>query len=353
MLSFYSLNVKNSLTSDSCQADNSAHFAADDADIAGHWTCAVLEPNLIYDLLNWTDTAILDDLLAKHLLYSGTRRLSRLANSFAMSNITTQLLIVTTDTVSDSNSTESGSGAGVCPWKARIAVDTADILTDSVQEKHMAIFDCTLLDKTSTKLVERIQTGISIDRLLADWLRVFVGKLWDESNDAEPHSPAHTQLEIVLNTIIMVAGSANAVSWTAVATGMPTYGCLKPYALVPWPVTLCFASATGLGVFFLAYASYLACAVTNAAGRYDQLHLLVSSDGLGSGDLAAMPPIRDNAYTRPPSSAAICKNSPNSLLEWIQHAVYEADPTTEKPRLDNLSRWSFALKGGSRTLGIV
>ncbi|RMZ82617.1 hypothetical protein DV738_g1695, partial [Chaetothyriales sp. CBS 135597] len=234
------------------------------------------------------------------------------------------------------------------PWNARIAVDIADILTDSVQEKQMAIYDCTLLDKTSTKLVDRIQTSISVERLLAEWLHIFVGKLWDESNDAEPHAPVNTNLELVLNSIVMVAGSANAISWTAVATEIPTYGCLKPYALVPWPVTLCFASATGLGVFFLAYASYLACAVTNAAGRYDK----VSPDGLGSGDSSATSP--QNAYTRP-SSATICRNTPNSLLEWMQHAVYEAEPTEpeQKPRLDHLSQWRFAAKKGRTTLGII
>ncbi|KAG9569326.1 hypothetical protein KCU79_g1728, partial [Aureobasidium melanogenum] len=267
-------------------------FFPSDNDVIGSWICKTSSP--VVPFYNKSDEAIAEELRSSGYLYSDFK-------PFALSNLDIQLVILS------ANSTIWGQ-----PWDLKVAVDMKN--DNEGISKQMQVQTCTL--ETTLSWVNNIRNKINIAPMMSSWAPFFSSNLFESFNSDQPDGGADSvsqTLEILQNSIIMVAGTQNAIN---IASGGLRYGCLLPGARFPYGVIALVFLVCSLVLFFMVYLLYLQIQLLRTERQYDQSNA--------------------NQFV---SSSELCDSVPNSTLDWIAHAAHQSDNSETRPKHHHVRDW--------------
>jgi hypothetical protein len=256
-------------------------FFPTEDDVIGHWECQ--NSSQILSFQNHSDEDIEDGLRASGHLYLDFE-------SFALvhpDTLDTQLVILS-----------ASSTVWRDHWDLKVAVDMED--DKQGFSKHMQIQTCTL--QTDSELVKDIHSKINVTRMMDSWAPFFSSNLFESFNSDHPDGGAASvsqTLEILLNSIVMVAGTQNAIN---IDSGGKRYSCLLSGSRVPYVVATLVFIVFSLVLFFMFYWSYLQIQLLRTRQKYDRSN---------AGQIV--------------SSSELCDSVPNSTLDWIVHAAHQSD----------------------------
>lgn len=253
-------------------------FFPTEDDVIGYWNCQ--NSSQMISFQDQSDEDIADRLRALGYLYLDFE-------PFALVHPDTQLVILS------ASSTVWGDH-----WDLKIAVDMKD--DNQGFSKHMQVQTCTL--HTNFESVKDIHSKINVTHMMYSWAPFFSSNLFESFNSDHPEGGADSvsqTLEILLNSIVMVAGSQNAIN---IDSGGNCYGCLLQGSRVPYVVAALVFIVCSLVLFFMLYWSYLQIQLLRTRQQYDHSN---------AGQII--------------SSSELCDNVPNSTLDWIVHAAHQSD----------------------------
>lgn len=305
------------------KADNSTNFAAQASDVLAYWDCGegsspVIAPG------GYNDTEVAALLVIKDLIWDNAAVRSDSISSAGKPS--RQLLIVSTDTLGTMASPPA-------PFSFKIAVDIHDDLASG--EKTMVAFHCQLNQMPGHDITS-VLSRIDIDKTLGNegWMPGMQGQLYQGYDMTDSIQGVNITLNWLLNSLTMVAASANSIQWTS----DETQGCLVAHTRIPWPVTFIWSMTTLLGFFFIFYLTYLALLVRRASKAYDKSNFTF----LTSTPLAPHHSIIN--------SKEITQNTPNGLIDWMQHAIHETGTAEKHTSGHHLRKWLFSTSShrGSR-----
>ena len=307
------------------KADNSTNFAADWDDVIGNWTCQYEGPPHVYNAYLDTDHDIIEMLTDQDLLYGEIRTYYNITNLDSGLPPSWQTLIVSADALGSSTDYKGKKGA----FNFKAAVDQFD---DSItRQKHMQPISCKAHDLTpERKIINKILAKINVPEMLLKWDGGIQGKLYDgfdSKYSIDFNNPGAVPLNIawMLNAMTMVAGAANSVNYTS----DEGQGCLKPFTRIPPQVITLLLITTAIGIFFCVYIFWLWLSVHSASKHYDRKAFAQQASPMMG------PPGRGV------DSKEIRDNTPNGLIDWMQHAVHETGTADNMPKARQLRKWHF------------
>ena len=305
------------------KADNSTNFAAQADDVLAYWDCGEgSSPVTYYDYQ--TNDAIVEHLLQADLLFS--KHAIKIDSLGKKGGQTRQLLVVSTDTWGFLETSPT-------PFTFKIAVDIKDDL--DLGEKTMVAYHCQMV-VTGDENMLNVLAQIDVDETLETqgWVPGMQGQLYRGFDVLEAAPGVNVTLQWILNSFTMVAASENSIQYTS----DETQGCLVGYTRIPWPVTFIWSMTTLLGFFFIFYLTYLALLVRRASKAYDKSKFTF----LTSTPLAPHHSIIN--------SKEITQNTPNGLIDWMQHAIHETGTAEKHTSGHHLRKWLFSTSShrGSR-----
>ena len=307
------------------KADNSTSFAADSDDVIGNWTCQYEGTPHVYDTYLDTDEDIGRLLVEQDLLYGTIWNYYNLSNLDSGLPPSWQTLIVSADALGSSTEYEGKAGA----FNIKAAVDQIDDSTTN--QKYMQPISCKVHDLTTGgEIVNKILAKMNVPVVLDRWIGGIQGKLYDgfdSRSSIDLDNPGGVPLNIawMLNAMTMVAGATNSVNYTS----DQGQGCLKPFTRIPPQVITLLLITTAIGIFFCCYIFWLWLSVHSASKHYDRKAFAQQASPMMG------PPGRGV------DSKEIRDNTPNGLIDWMQHAVHETGTTDNMPKASQLRKWHF------------
>jgi hypothetical protein len=286
-------------------------FFATENDIVGLWQCKNSSQILLFE--NQSDDAIAHKLLSQDYIYE-----AYIPNRLISTGPSTQLVILS------ASSTEFGD-----PWNLKIAVDMKD--DNEGSSKSMQVRTCTL--EVIDPLVENIRNNINITQVLSDWGLFFQSNLYEGFNSDHPDNGDGTDtvsqvLELLLNSIIMVAGTQSSVNMDS--DGLE-YGCLHSGSRINYGIAALVLIVCSMDLFFIFYWLYLRLKLVKVKRHYDQTDA-----------------------GRVIDSSELCNCVPNSILDWIVHAAHGSDDSGSQPKHHHLRKWLLSVRSYSgRRVGLV
>lgn len=285
-------------------------FFATEDDVVGSWKCKSVSAVIQFTATSAED--VLDTLMSDDLLYEVCYPSY---NSVSGQNFT-QIVGLSPSSIDTQSS-----------WNIRVAVDMLDVSNSN----HMQVWQCDL--STAESSVEVIHRSIDVNYTLNAWKPFFQAGLYagfdsDRPDVGDSTNPVASQLELLLNSIIMVAGTSNSVD---VKNPGLDYGCLRSGTSVAVWIVCMVLLVLSMALFFLVYWIHLKISIFRERRRYDRVN---SGHMLDSKELEA--------------------SVPNCLLDWVAHAAHESRHSNERPRHHHLSKWHLSTRfHDGHNLGLV
>ena len=300
------------------RTDNSPVFSAQDIDVAGNWSCDDGSIQKVYSN-DLTDEEVGGDLQNNGLLYDVLWP-DKVSEADGEDSDSYQLVIMS---VSAAGSWQASAGVPSGSFDTKIAVDILDDVTN--RQKTMVSYHCSLSDFTPDLLLHKINENINVSSFVQDWLPGIQGQLYSGFNSRQSVTNVPLVLTWMMNSMIMVAGSLDSVSHNTTSTE----GCILPYTHIPWPITLLVSITAFLGSFIALYAISLYIRLHRACHMYDR------------ATFSNTP----NLVPRGVDSKEIKDNTPNGLIDWMQHAVHETCTAESRAKPHHLRKWLFSTSG--------
>jgi hypothetical protein len=286
-------------------------FFATEDDIVGLWQCKNSSQILLFE--NQSDDAIAQELVSQGYIYR-----AYISNHITSTGPSTQLVVLS------ASSTEFGH-----PWDLKVAVDMKD--DNGGSYKNIQIQTCTL--GVIDPLVDNIRNNINITQVLDDWGLFFQSNLYEGFNSDHPDSGGGTDsvgqvLELLLNSIIMVAGTQSSVNMDS---GNLEYGCLHSGSQINYGIAALVFLVCSMDIFFMFYWLYLRLKLVQIKRRYDKTDV-----------------------GRVIDSSELCNCVPNSILDWVVHAAHESDDSGSQLKHHHLRKWLLSVRSYSgRRVGLA
>jgi len=287
-------------------------FFATDVDIAGFWTCKTSTPQpLIFT--NETDQDIAQELASAGYLYKDSFWYQSVKLS-ASSEMGYQLVIasVSSDVLGDS-------------WDLKFAVDIQD--DRAGLDKQIEVQACTL--EFEYPLVDTIRRQININATMNLWMPFFQANLYTGfDSESTAVDSIGQQLEILLNSIIMTAGSKNSVDINAADL---TYGCIFYGTWIDDYVIVFVLLTGGIVLFLIVDILSLQIRLSRSKSLYNKRNVSNMID-----------------------SEKLCRSVPNSILDWIAHSAKLSDDRGNHSKHCHLREWLMSTCAfGGRHVGLV
>ena len=305
------------------KADNSTNFSAQADDVLGYWDCGEGSSPVTY-YGDQTNDGIVDRLEQADLIFS--KHAVKIDSVGEKGGQTRQLLVVSTDTWGILESTPT-------PFSFKIAVDIKDDLV--LGEKTMVAYHCQLVVTGDENLLN-VLAQIDIDETLETqgWVPGMQGQLYQGFDMLEAAPGIRVTLGWILNSLTMVAASENSIQYTSDENARLSCWVTR----VPWPVTLIWGVTTVLGFFFIFCLTYLFFLVRRASKIYDRSNFTFLADTALAANRSVV------------NSKEITHNTPNGLIDWMQHAIHETGTAEKHNSARHLRKWLFSTSShrGSR-----
>ena len=286
-------------------------FFATEEDVVGFWVCKSVSP--VLQFTNKSDTVIMDTLLSKDYIYKNWYLFD---NTVQGQNTSTQILALSASSMVHGDH-----------WDLKIAVDMLDVSNSN----HMQVWQCTL--DNAQPFVKRIHSNIDVNYTMTNWAPFFQAGLYRGFNSDHPDvgqgaNQVAAQLELMLNSVIMVAGTGNSID---IENPGSDYGCLHSGTWIAIGIISMVFLVFAMVAFFIFYWIYLKISIFRARRQYDRSNTGQSLD-----------------------SKELDDSVPNSLLDWVAHAAHESKHSGERPKHHHLSKWHLSARfHGGRRVGLV
>lgn len=287
-------------------------FFATEDDIAGFWQCEVSSPMLIFE--DQSDQDIARNLVSEGYIYQ-TYGFDALTSA----GPSRQLVVIS------ASSNKWGD-----PWNLKVAVDMED--DDKGSSKHMQVRTCTL--EAIDPLVNNIRNNINITKVIDQWGPFFQSSLYtgfdsDHPDGADGTDLIDQSLQLLLNSIIMVAGSQNSVNKDS---GSSKYGCLHHGSWINYGIVALVFLVCSMVFSLLLYWACLEVKLVRFKRQYDQGNIGQVID-----------------------SNELCNGVPNSILDWIIHAAHESDNNGRRLKHHHhLRKWLLSTRShAGRRVGLM
>jgi hypothetical protein len=305
------------------KADNSTNFRATEQDVLGWWYCPETNAGLSY---SWSEAVgdVMDDLINRGLLYPNAFGQQVTAPDEDQGEL--QLVIL--------SSSSEGPGTS---FDVLAAVDLYD--DESAETKTMATYHCTV-QNDSTGIItgqDGILSKINMSWVLDNSMAAVQGNFYYGQNARTSVEDPGFWLALILNSLVMASGSQESITSQVNSTNAAHHlqGCIVDGTELPGIVITIWFITTFLFLFMLTYTVNLWFKVRRAQRIYDA----------------------NNHYGA--NSKEICDHTPNGLVDWIRHAVHEAQtpsgpgPAGVRPERHHLTTWLFSGSHLGQRLGIV
>lgn len=160
-----------------------------------------------------------------------------------------------------------------------------------------------------------------------DWILGIQGNLYLGLDQLQAVSDPPLILEWMLNSMTMVSGGGQSIS----SRGNPrdTVGCVVVGTQLPGQIITLFLVVTLMAIILTTNSAWLWLRIIAAKREYDR-----NSYNPFTGRATAV------------DSNKICESTPNGLVDWIQHAVWESPHASSariSPRGHQLRKWLFSV----------
>lgn len=286
-------------------------FFATEDDIVGYWECKNSSQVLLFE--SQSDDAIAHELVSKGYIYEEYQ-----FDSLTGDGPSTQLVVLSASSVGMGNL-----------WDLKVAVDMKD--DEGGSSKNMQVRSCNL--NVKDPLVNGIRNNINITHVMDMWGLFFQANLYQGFNSDHPdnisgNDPVSYVLEVLLNSIIMVAGSQNSIN---IDSANLEYGCLYPGSQISYGIAALVFLVFSMDLFFVCYWLYLKIKLAHVKGEYDRSEIGRVTD-----------------------SSVLCDGVPNSILDWVVHAAHESNNSANQLKHHHLRDWLMSLHPYSgRRVGLV
>jgi hypothetical protein len=286
-------------------------FFATEDDIIGYWECNNSSQVLLFE--RQSNNAIAETLVSEGYIYQGYQ-----SDSLTGDGPDTQLVVLSA----------SSTGLGY-PWDVKIAVDMKDDQGGS--SKSVQVRTCTL--RVRDLSVNNIRNNINITEAISQWGAFFQANLYQGFNSDHPdnndgNDPVGHVLEVLLNSMIMVAGTQNSIN---IDSDNLEYGCLYPGSQISYGIAALVLLVFSMDLFFMFYWLYLKIKLAHVKREYDK------SD-----------------VGRVTDSSVLCESVPNSILDWVVHAAHESNNSANQLKHHHLRDWLMSSHShNGRRVGLV